>query len=243
MNRLTQFGLFFLAGTFLAGCAGGRPPAMVVDPATVTQSYDYTKPVEAAGKSRPVYVLPNVSYGWMPAKVDEQNQWIGGHYVATVVEPGHWATLEEAEISGRPYVFAGGGKPIVPVLERSPGPTGNGAAEIDISQMAGQIAEIQKQLPALKQNDEIEQLLIAGAQRPDNNQPKIDTAAPAFAGKHGLLTLKRKPPGTVEIVPLFDGTEKATVRYLPDRKVSVNWRGQESVFEFSTERQEYELVR
>ncbi len=237
-----------LCGIWLAGCAGGQTPPIRVEPATLTQSYDYTRPVEAAGKSRPVYVLPNVSYGWTPAKVDDQNQWVGGHYIATVVEPGHWSTQEEAEISGRPFVHAGDGKPVVPVLDRDPGATGNGPAEIDVSQMAGQIADLQKKLPAAQDNAAIEQLLIAGVhgQTPNDHPidaPTIDTNAPSLTTKRGLLTLKRKPVGMVESIPVFDGLEKATVRYLPDRRVSVEWRGKETIFEFSKERQEYELVR
>lgn len=117
----------------LIGCAGGpgkrsKPANIAVTPETLGTSYDYTKPGDIERQDKPVYILPQVAGGWKKAKVDDASgEWRSGQYVAKVMEPGHWATLEEAELSGKPYIIPGkGNKPIVPtpVANQSPTKTG-----------------------------------------------------------------------------------------------------------------------
>lgn len=82
----------------------------------VQTSYDYSRPNSIAPDSKPVWILPVINSGWQPAKVDRKTgDWVGGHYSATVVEDGKWATLEEAELSGKPYILPGQTRPIIPV--------------------------------------------------------------------------------------------------------------------------------
>jgi len=105
----------------LAGCANMRPGHKPLQPVPVTPemiatSFDYTKPGDIDSQNKPAYILPQVSGGWQKAKADNSTgEWRSGQYVAKVIEGGHWATVEEAELSGKPYVIPGGTKPIIPM--------------------------------------------------------------------------------------------------------------------------------
>ncbi|CAB4243566.1 conserved protein of unknown function [Methylacidimicrobium sp. AP8] len=129
----------------LIGCSTHeRTAAVPVDPALIQNSYDYTKPRDVHDKTKPVYMLPVINTGWAKAEVDPKTgQWIGGHYVGTVIDQGHWATLEEAELSGRPYMRADNGQMVVPnPPEANPG-TGDNGMEIDLTTMRNRLAKLE----------------------------------------------------------------------------------------------------
>jgi hypothetical protein len=109
----------------------------------VQTSYDYSRPEGVAPDSKPVWILPVINSGWKPAKVDSRTgDWVGGHYSATVVEDGKWATLEEAELSGKPYILPGETRPIIPtpVRTQTPGSTG----EINATTLEQKLARLDK---------------------------------------------------------------------------------------------------
>ncbi|MFZ5807246.1 MAG: hypothetical protein ACOY3I_08585 [Verrucomicrobiota bacterium] len=137
----------------LAGCGSTQP--VRVDPTVVSTSYDYTKPADIAAQSRPVWVLPIINKGWIPARVDPRSgDWVSGHYQATIVQDGYWATQEEAELSGRPYILAGDSTPIIPApVGDGPTAKGGGGAEL-------QMATMQKRIDHLETKN--------------NNQPNAD---------------------------------------------------------------------
>jgi hypothetical protein len=117
-----------------------------IDPTIVSTSYDYTKPVDIAAQSKPVWVLPVINKGWIPARVDAKTgDWISGHYQATIVQEGYWATQEEAELSGRPYIVAGESSPIIPTPVGSGTTTGDGGGqELDINALQNRVGELEK---------------------------------------------------------------------------------------------------
>lgn len=140
-----------IAGVFFLSFLGCSAPKQRIDPTVVSTSYDYTKPVDIAAQSKPVWVLPVINKGWIPARVDPKTgDWISGHYQATIVQEGYWATQEEAELSGRPYIVAGDSSPIIPK------PTPNGpkvsmenGAELDIKALKKQVEDIQNKQASL----------------------------------------------------------------------------------------------
>lgn len=115
LRFLSPMAIFAIGfAVLVSACAGKHKPS--IRPGILTSSYDYTPPSDVGEKNQPVWILPTISKGWMPAQVDKRtNQWVSGHYTATVTEPGHWATLEEAELSGKPYLLAGETDPVVPL--------------------------------------------------------------------------------------------------------------------------------
>lgn len=136
----------------VVGCATGKNGGgQRVDPTIVSTSYDFTKPIDIAAQSKPVWVLPVINKGWIPARVDPRTgDWISGHYQATIVQDGYWATQEEAELSGRPYIVAGESSPVVPTpVEEGPGQQGGGIAELDIATMQKRIDELEARQKAL----------------------------------------------------------------------------------------------
>ncbi len=142
--------LLFVGGAALGtlaliGCsAHERTASLPVDPALIQNSYDYTKPRDVHDKTKPVYMLPVINTGWAKAEVDSKSgQWVGGHYVGTVVDQGHWATLEEAELSGRPYMRADNGQMIVPNPENANPGTGDGGMEIDLTTMRTRLDKLE----------------------------------------------------------------------------------------------------
>lgn len=156
MNPVTMFNKAFIfypaigwSCLFLAGCAssGGnnhsKPPEATVTPETLSTSYDYTKPGDIDRQSRPVYILPQVTGGWKKARVDDANgEWRSGQYVARVMEPGHWATLEEAELSGKPYITPDGNRPVIPTPIKDQSPTSTG--EYNATTIEQKLAKIEK---------------------------------------------------------------------------------------------------
>lgn len=136
-------GLFSLLG--LGGCAMQQNPA-IIDPTIVSTSYDYTKPADIAAQSKPVWILPVINKGWVPAHIDPKTgDWLSGHYQATIVQDGYWATLEEAELAGRPYIIAGDSSPIIP-KPVTDGPTklGTGSPEVDLVALQNKIRELEQ---------------------------------------------------------------------------------------------------
>jgi hypothetical protein len=117
--------------------------AIKIGKGMVQTSYDYSRPDSIAPDSKPVWVLPVINSGWKPAKVDQKTgDWIGGHYAATVVEDGKWATLEEAELSGKPYVLPGQTRPIIPVPLRNQSASSTG--ELNATTLEQKLARLDK---------------------------------------------------------------------------------------------------
>ncbi|MFH1066314.1 MAG: hypothetical protein V1746_00180 [bacterium] len=139
----------------MVGCVTGnnRNGGQRVDPTIVSTSYDFTKPIDIAAQSKPVWILPVINKGWIPARVDPKTgDWISGHYQATIVQDGYWATQEEAELSGRPYIVAGESSPVVPTpMTEGPTQQAGGAAELDITTMQKRIDELEARQNALPQ--------------------------------------------------------------------------------------------
>ena len=138
--------LLLIGCLVLSGCSSlnlGKKPAQITAN-TAQTSYDYTKPGDIDRQGKPVWILPQVTGGWKKATADDSTgEWRSGQYVAKVVTPGHWATLEEAELSGKPYILPnGGGRPIVPtpMLDQSPTKTG----EISVTGIEQKIANLEK---------------------------------------------------------------------------------------------------
>lgn len=53
-----------------------------------------------------VWILPVFSSGYEPGHADPNTgEYVGGHEVTTIVEAGHYATQEEAELQGKPYLI------------------------------------------------------------------------------------------------------------------------------------------
>jgi hypothetical protein len=83
-------------------------------------------PSETSKKSRPVWILPKTNIGWSKGGVDQQTgDWHSGEYVGTIIEPGHWATQEEAELGSQPYIIAGENQPIIPEQATTTPPPSN----------------------------------------------------------------------------------------------------------------------
>lgn len=134
----------------LSACAGReslegeipRDPVQVGE-TMVQTSYDYSRPEGIAPDSKPVWILPVINSGWKPAKVDSRTgDWVGGHYSATVVEDGRWATLEEAELSGKPYILPGETRPVIPTPLRSQGAGKSG--EINATTLEQKLARLDR---------------------------------------------------------------------------------------------------
>lgn len=108
------------------------------------RTYDYSPPpARGSTDSRPVWILPVINSGYQPPKVDARTgEWVGGHYSASIVTPGKWATQEEAELSGKPYILPGQTKPIVPVELRSQAPDSTG--ELNATTLEQKLARLEK---------------------------------------------------------------------------------------------------
>jgi len=143
-----------------------QTPKTKIDPTIVSTSYDYTKPADISNQSKPVWVLPVINQGWIPARVDPKTgDWISGHYQATIVQDGYWATQEEAELSGRPYIVAGETTPIVPPPVANVPSTGNGGAELNLTDMRNRISTLEsKQSSPPEEAATAEQLQQVSAQ-------------------------------------------------------------------------------
>jgi hypothetical protein len=117
--------------------------AIRVGESMVQTSYDYSRPGSIAPDSKPVWVLPVINSGWKPARVDRKTgEWIGGHYSATVVEEGKWATLEEAELSGKPYILPGQTRPVIPTPLKDQSASSTG--ELNATTLEQKMARLEK---------------------------------------------------------------------------------------------------
>lgn len=179
----------------LVGCAH-NPPPLVIDPAAVIQkNYDYSHPADIDRQSKPVWILPMMSQGWVPARIDPQTgDWIGGHYQSTIIQEGHWATLEEADQSGRPYIRGGEGQPIIPPLS-TPG-SSQGGAELDLAHIESRIAELEKKNSS------------------QNSPPPLSES----------IVLSHQTPGTIQTMEVGN-QKKLTVRYREEDEVEIFYNG------------------
>jgi hypothetical protein len=189
-------------------------PPVKVDPTLLHSSYDYTRPAEIADQSKPVWVLPLINQGWVPAKVDPKTgDWISGHYTASVIQDGHWATLEEAELAGRPYVIAGEGKPVVPIPTAPSGP----AQEVPATSITGgelDVAALDRRVSALEQK------------AAEGSDPKSD--AGQARPEEAIYLPGRSNSGDYEIpLETTPGSppEKLQVFYLPGNQVRIVYQG------------------
>jgi len=74
-------------------------------PASTMAAMSNTPLPDGMDADKAVWVLPQFSVGYVPAKTDPANgDYIGAHTRQTIVQQGHYATLEEAELKGTPYV-------------------------------------------------------------------------------------------------------------------------------------------
>lgn len=114
-----------------------------VTPQTLGTSYDYTKPGDISRQSKPVWILPRTTSGWKKAVADDAGgEWRSGQYVAKIIEPGRWATLEEAELSGKPYIIPGEDRPVIPVKLKDQSPTSTG--ELNATTLEQKLAKLEK---------------------------------------------------------------------------------------------------
>ncbi|MES2309995.1 MAG: hypothetical protein V4507_14165 [Verrucomicrobiota bacterium] len=181
----------FLGIWGLVGCSS-QPAPVSIDPAAVVQkNYNYSAPADIDRQSKPVWILPMMSQGWIPAKIDSQTgDWVGGHYQATIIQEGHWATLEEAEQSGRPFVRSGEGQPIVPPLS-SPC-SSQGGAELDVAHLESRVTQIET----------------------------AQATAEAEKAKGNSVVISPQKPGTVQTLDV-GGQKKLTVRYRENDEVEI----------------------
>lgn len=153
--KLAQWAVLTAGFLFTSGCSTTRVgddgeilsreerEAIRVGENMVQTSYDYSRPGSIAPDSKPVWILPVINSGWKPARVDQKTEdWVGGHYVATVVENGKWATLEEAELSGKPYILPGQTRPIIPVPLRNQSASSTG--ELNATSLEQKLARLDK---------------------------------------------------------------------------------------------------
>lgn len=128
---------FALCALLAAGCAGHK----------VKQATSYTKdappppptvqapsspPPREAG-DRPVWVLPVFSTGYVAGAANQSSDvYVGPHSVTSMVEPGHWASQEEAELQGKPYVSPSSNRIVYPETQSSE-TLGKGSGEMDVA--------------------------------------------------------------------------------------------------------------
>lgn len=185
----------------IAGCASKTPPPPKPDPAVgaVSDEVRTRMPRDAANEDRPVYILPKWSVGYHRPE-GGTNHYRGGYVEAVEMEPGYFASMEEAELSGRPYIFVEEGKFMLPDGEGNP-------AELQVAQMAARIKALEDQRPQTNQGEEDDRLL-AGASRPalayDAFAPKpttgeVDTQERNTGGGQSVPARARVPDIELEI--------------------------------------------
>jgi hypothetical protein len=186
----------------LMGCSS-TPQTLAIDPAAVVQkNYNYTSPVDIDRQSKPVWILPMMTQGWVPARIDSQTgDWVGGHYQATIIQEGHWATLEEAEQSGRPYVRSGEGQPVIPP-QSSPG-SSQGGAELEMAHMESRIRQVEE-------------------------AQATQASAEADRAKGASVVISPQKPGTVQTMEV-GGQRKLTVRYRENDEVEIQYGSKQYV--------------
>ena len=201
------FSTFLIIVGFIVGfigCASTSSPSVRIDPGAVIQkNYDYSAPADIDRQSRPVWILPMMNQGWVPARIDpESGDWLGGHYQATIIQEGHWATLEEAEQSGRPYVRSGEGQPIVPPLSSSG--SSQGGAELDLAHLESRLSQVEQ------------------------GQAMIVNKEEEGAKKSNAVVISSQKPGTVERLDLGN-QRKLIVRYRENNEVEIQYGSKQYV--------------
>jgi hypothetical protein len=89
-------------------------------------------PPREAG-DRPVWVLPVFSTGYVAGAANQTSDvYVGPHSVTTMVEPGHWASQEEAELQGKPYVSPSSNRIVYPDTQSSD-TLRRGSGEMDVA--------------------------------------------------------------------------------------------------------------
>lgn len=70
-------------------------------------------PLKSSTVSGPVYILPQLQKAWVSPDASSDT-WTGGYETATVVSEGRFASLEEAELLGLPYIIPSDGHSVLP---------------------------------------------------------------------------------------------------------------------------------
>jgi len=105
-----RFSLALLLPALLVGCAWNKK-APTPTPQGARVVVGTTRP--KAPLETPVWIQPVFGTAWKEASTDPATgDFIGGHYVATIVEPGRWATQEEADTLGRSFLRPGENHPL-----------------------------------------------------------------------------------------------------------------------------------
>jgi hypothetical protein len=123
-------------GTLLAtGCAGHKAKQEVSytkdEPLPPTVQAPSSPPPREAG-DRPVWVLPVFSTGYVAGAANQASDvYVGPHSVTSMVEPGHWASQEEAELQGKPYVCPSSNRIVYPATQSSDS-LRRGAGEMEV---------------------------------------------------------------------------------------------------------------
>ena len=110
--------LFALLALLAAGCASQRtkPESFYTKegPPTPPMVQAPSSPPPREAGERPVWVLPVFSTGYVAGAANESDVYVGPHSVTSMVEPGHWASQEEAELQGKPYLMPSTGRIVYP---------------------------------------------------------------------------------------------------------------------------------
>jgi hypothetical protein len=111
-----------LCALLAAGCAGHKTRQGVSftkdEPPPTVQAPSNPPPCEAG--DRPVWVLPVFSTGYVAGAANQTSDvYVGPHSVTSMVEPGHWASQEEAELQGKPYVSPSSNRIVYPDTQSS----------------------------------------------------------------------------------------------------------------------------
>ena len=128
--------LFTLLALLFAGCASqsGKPsPSLSKEsppPAPMVQAPSSPPPRQAG--DRPVWVLPVFSTGYVAGAANQSDVYVGPHSVTSMVEPGHWASQEEAELQGKPYLIPSSNRIVYPGTGSSD-TLRRGAGEMDVA--------------------------------------------------------------------------------------------------------------
>jgi hypothetical protein len=242
----TRFSLYYLILAFCAaGCAHNArqsssafskeappPPPAIQAPSS--------PPPRDAGE-RPVWVLPVFSTGYVSGAANQSGVYVGPHSVTSVVEAGHWASQEEAELQGRPYVTSSN-RIVYP----------NGANADGLSTSAGQMEVAASTIPRSAQpsttpastptppppsatpapNQEVPEPPLP-SESPSPNMPDLPSAAPSPAANDQPAThfqvLANTPAeliftggrvGERYVVDLTNG-KKVDISYLSEKKVQL----------------------